>query len=212
MRDVKSLLLMCDAECAEAAERESPTAAEIVEVSDVGCFTWLWGKWCETTGDHKSDLLPEESDSGALTLLLPHPPACLYSAALSQTTMPAETTPVLMKIHNSEKEKNQKTVTRPFFLTNFSFVWIATDDSTQRSKLSASIISKTRRAGFRRHSYYSDEKEDISKSLWMTEFRVLHLTLWILFGTLVVYFIERQRAQSSRENKPFTQHDYFKNL
>lgn len=182
---------MCDAEAAEVAERDSLTAADIVEVSDVGCFTWLWGKWCETPGDHKSDPLPEESESRALTLLLLHPPVCLYSAALSQTTMSAENTPALMKIHNI------------LFLTNFSFVWIATDDSTKRTKLSASIIFKTRRDGFLRHSYYSDEKEDISKSLWMTEFRVLHLSLCILFCTLIVHVIERQRAQSSGENKPF---------
>lgn len=46
----------------------------------------------------------------------------------------------------------------------------------------------------------------------MTELRDLHLSLSILFCTLVVYLIQRQRAQSSGENKPFTQHDYFKNL
>lgn len=39
-------------------------------------------------------------------------------------------------------------------------------------------------------SYYSDEKEDGSKSVWMTE--LLHLSLSILFCTLLVYVIQRQ--------------------
>lgn len=32
---------MCDAQVAEVTERDSQTVAEIVEVSDVGWFTWL---------------------------------------------------------------------------------------------------------------------------------------------------------------------------
>lgn len=41
MPDLKSLLLMCNAQVAEVAERDSQTVAEIVEVSDVGWCSWL---------------------------------------------------------------------------------------------------------------------------------------------------------------------------
>lgn len=50
MHDLKSLLLICDAQVAEVTERDSQTVAEIVKVSYVGWFTSLWGKWCETRG------------------------------------------------------------------------------------------------------------------------------------------------------------------
>lgn len=120
MHDLKSMLLMCDAQVAEVTERDSQTVAETVEVSDVGWFTWLWGKWCETLGDQKRYPLPEEFERGALTLLLLHPPVCLYWAALSQTTMSAETTSALKKIHNSGKTNYNH---RFFFLTSLLCGW-----------------------------------------------------------------------------------------
>lgn len=88
---------------------------------------------------------------------------------------------------------------------------MATDDSAQRTKLSAAIIFKTRHAGFVKHSYYSDEKEDVSKSLWLTELSFISV-LASCSVHLLCTSIQRQRAQSSGENKPFTQQDYFKNF
>lgn len=74
---------MRDVRVTEVIERDSQTAAEIVEVSDVGWFPWLWGNWCETRDDQNYPLPEEFSldfDSEAIPLLPLHPPACLYWA------------------------------------------------------------------------------------------------------------------------------------
>lgn len=108
---------MCDAHVADVSERDSQSVAVIVEVSDVGWFTWLWGKWCETPGDQKSYPLPE-----SLKVVLSPCCSCTHQAALSQTTTSAETTSALMKIHKYEKKKNHNH-TFFFFLTSLLCGW-----------------------------------------------------------------------------------------
>lgn len=82
----------------EVTERDSQTAAEIVEVSDVGWFPWLWGNWCETRDDQNYPL-PEEFS--VYFRQWGHPPAAPAPTNVFVMGCSAGTTSVLIKIHNT---------------------------------------------------------------------------------------------------------------
>lgn len=50
------------------------------------------------------------------------------------------------------------------------------------------------------HDYYSDERGDVSKRIWMTQAFVLHLSLSTVLG-FIMYFSQRHQAQSSGGKK-----------
>lgn len=107
---LKSALLMHNVRVTEVIQRDSQTAAEIVEVSDVGWYPWLWGNWCETRDDQNYPL-PEELS--VYFRQRGHPPAAPAPTSVFVLGCSAGTTSVLgyNRTHSF------------FFLTSLLYGW-----------------------------------------------------------------------------------------